>query len=82
MDNVKTGVGGYMTVEAALVMAVVLMVYVFVIDSMILQYERCVEELEGARNVLVEKEETKISYDVKKLNPTKILRLQKMLEKN
>lgn len=75
--------GGYMTVEAALVMSVVFMVYVFLIDTMIMQYERCVEELEGAREVVLNVVGEEPMYEVAVLDPVGILRLQRaMLHKN
>ncbi len=72
-------VGGYMTVEAAMVMFVVLMTYVFLIDTMIMQYERCVEELEMARYAVIGPEEDNTMYDVTELNPVSILRLQRLV---
>lgn len=79
----KTGrekrIGGYMTVEAAMVMFVVLMTYVFLIDTMIMQYERCVEELEMARCVVIGDGEENTLYDVTELNPVSILRLQRLV---
>ncbi len=74
-------VGGYMTVEAALVMSVVIMVYVFLIDTMIFQYERCVNELEQARYAVLRMDEKNTLYDVKEINPVSILRLQRILTK-
>ncbi len=71
--------GGYMTVEAAMVMFVVLMTYVFLIDTMIMQYERCVEELEMARYAVIGPKEENTMYDVTELNPVSVLRLQRML---
>lgn len=72
-------VGGYMTVEAAMVMFVVLMTYVFLIDTMIMQYERCVEELEMARFVVIGSGEENTMYDVTELNSVSVLRLQRMV---
>ena len=76
---IRKRVGGYMTVEAAMVMFVVLMTYVFLIDTMIMQYERCVEELETARYAIIGPKEENTMYDVTELNPVSVLRLQKML---
>lgn len=74
----KIVVKAYMTVEAALVMSVVMMVYVFLIDSMLLQYERCVKELEGARkSVLMVEEET--MYEITSVDPLLLLRLQRTM---
>lgn len=42
-------VSGYMTVEAALVMTVVMLVYLFIIRCMFFQYDRCILEQETAR---------------------------------
>lgn len=72
-------VDGYMTVEAAMVMFVVLMTYVFLIDTMIMQYERCVEELEMARFVVIGSGEENTMYDVTELNSVSVLRLQRMV---
>ena len=72
-------VDGYMTVEAAMVMFVVLMTYVFLIDTMIMQYERCVEEIEMARYVVIGPREENTMYDVTELNPVSVLRLQRMV---
>lgn len=72
-----------MTVEAAMVMFMVLMIYVFLIDTMIMQYERCLEELEAARYVVVGSKEENSMYHITELNPVSVLRLQRMLaEKN
>lgn len=75
----KKRVDGYMTVEAAMVMFVVLMTYVFLIDTMIMQYERCVEELEMARFVVIGSGEENTMYDVTELNSVSVLRLQRMV---
>lgn len=68
-----------MTVEAAMVMFMVLMIYVFLIDTMIMQYERCEEELEMARYAVIGPKEQNTMYDIRELNPVSVLRLQKML---
>lgn len=78
----KKYIGGYMTVEAAMVMFVVLMTYVFLIDTVIMQYERCVEELEMARYVVIGPKERNTMYDIKELNPVSVLRLQKVVTNN
>ncbi len=82
MDKyVKEGIAGYMTVEAALVMSVVFMVYLFVIEGMLIQYDRCIEELEAARRAVLKVEEDNEMYDVKEVNPVSLLRLQKLITK-
>ncbi len=70
---------GYMTVESALVMSVVLMVYVFLIETMLFQYERCEKEMEEARNVVLGLEKESGLYDITEVNPVNILRLQKII---
>ena len=70
-----------MTIEAALVMSVVFMIYLFVIETMLMQYDRCVEELEGARDVVLKVEDNEKMYDVKEVDPVGLLRLQKILTK-
>lgn len=76
----KVKISAYMTVEAALVMSVVIMVYVFLIDCMIYQYERCVEELESARkNVLAIESEEATMYEINHVNPTMLLRMQRLI---
>ena len=75
------GFAGYMTVEAALIMSVVFMVYLFVIENMLLQYDRCIEELEAARCVVLNTEDSDRMYDVTEVNPVSLLRLQKLLTK-
>lgn len=79
--NTKGKIGGYMTIEAALVMSVVFMIYLFVIETMLMQYDRCVEELEGARDVVLKVEDNEKMYDVKEVDPVGLLRLQKILTK-
>ena len=69
-----------MTVEAALVMSVVLMVYLFVIESMLTQYNRCIEELEMARCAVLGTEEEGNVYEVVRVNPVRLLRLQKTIK--
>ena len=82
MDRYTKGkIGGYMTFEAALVMSVVFMIYLFVIETMLMQYVRCVEELEGARDVVLKVEDNEKMYDVKEVDPVGLLRLQKILTK-
>ncbi len=76
----KRNVNAYMTVEAALVMSVVLMVYVFLIDCMLMQYERCVEELEGARKNVIGTQQEELMYETNHVNPIMLLRLQKLLD--
>lgn len=79
----KNVVDAYMTIEAALVMSVVIMVYVFLIDSMIFQYERCVEELEAAVKTVRVAEEKSDMYEITTLNPVLLLRMQRaVLQKN
>jgi hypothetical protein len=46
---------------------------------MIMQYERCVEELETARYAVIGPKEQNTMYDVTELNPVSVLRLQKVL---
>lgn len=75
-------VGAYMTVEAALVMSVVIMVYVFLIDCMIFQYERCVEELEDGRKSVLAIETESSMYDVKAVHPMTLLRVQRAFIQN
>lgn len=79
MGRQKEGVTGYMTVEAALVMSVVFMVYLFVIENMLTQYNRCVEELEAGRRTVLQIEEEEGMYDVKEVDPVGLLRLQRLL---
>lgn len=82
MDRYTKGkIGGYMTIEAALVMSVVFMIYLFVIETMLMQYDRCVEELKGARDVVLKVEDNEKMYDVKEVDPVGLLRLQKILTK-
>lgn len=76
----KRYVSAYMTVEAALVMSVVIMVYVFLIDCMIYQYERCVAELEGARKNVLGTQQEELMYETSHVNPMMLLRLQRLLE--
>lgn len=71
--------GGYMTVEAAVVMFVVLMVYVFLVDAMIYQYNRCVKELQDARYA-VQGQIERSSYEITELNPVVVLRLQRLVK--
>lgn len=68
-----------MTVEAAMVMFVVLMTYVFLIDTMIMQYERCTQELEMAEYAVTGPAEQNTMYEVTELNPVSVLRMTKML---
>ncbi len=78
----KKRLGAYMTVEAALIMSVVLMTYVFLIDCMIFQYERCVEELEAGRKNVRGTEAEEWIYETEHTNPMLLLRLQRtILEK-
>ena len=79
MGRQEEGVTGYMTVEAALVMSVVFMVYLFVIENMLTQYNRCVEELEAGRRTVLQIEEEEGMYDVKEVDPVGLLRLQRLL---
>ncbi len=72
-------VSAYLTVEAALVMSVVLMVYVFLIDSMLYQYERCVEELEAGRMNVQAIESEDLLYETKQVDPVLLLRLQRII---
>ena len=72
-------VAGYMTVEAALVMSVVFMVYLFVIENMLTQYNRCIEELEEAREVVQRIENEDNMYEVMEVNPVSLLRLQRLI---
>ncbi len=72
-------VAGYMTVEAALVMSVVFMVYLFVIENMLTQYNRCIEELEEAREVVQRIENEDNMYEVTEINPVSLLRLQRLI---
>lgn len=78
-EKKKEWIGAYMTVEAAMVMFMVLMCYVFLIDTMIMQYERCVEELEAARCAVIGPKEENTMYGVTELNPVSVLRLQRLL---
>lgn len=71
--------GAYMTVEAALVMSVVVMVYVFLIDCMLFQYERCVTELESARKNVKAVEWSELLYETKQADPIMLLRLQRAI---
>ena len=80
--HVGMWVSGYMTVEAALVMSVVLMVYVFLIDTMLFQYERCVEELEAARKSVLAVETEEVMYETKQVDPVGLLRLQRKILQN
>lgn len=75
----KRRLGAYMTVEAALIMSVVLMTYVFLIDCMIYQYERCVEELEAGRRNVQGTEEDDWIYETEHANPVLLLRLQRTI---
>lgn len=75
----KESVTAYMTVEAALVMFVVFMVYLFVIENMLMQYNRCIEELEGARQVVQRIENEDNMYEVMEVNPVSFLRLQRLI---
>lgn len=75
----KESVTAYMTVEAALVMSVVFMVYLFVIENMLMQYNRCIEELEGARQVVQRIENEDNMYEVMEVNPVSLLRLQRLI---
>ncbi len=72
-------VAGYMTVEAALVMSVVFMVYLFVIENMLTQYNRCTEELEAARQAVQRTESEESIYEVTEVNPVSLLRLQRLI---
>lgn len=82
MNIVGRKVNAYMTVEAALVMSVVLMVYVFIIDCMLYQYTRCVEEIESGRQNVWEEEATEGLFETKQADPVLLLRLQRaMLQK-
>ena len=72
-------VAGYMTVEAALVMSVVFMVYLFVIENMLTQYNRCIEEMEEAREVVQRIENEDNMYEVTEINPVSLLRLQRLI---
>lgn len=77
----KAKVNAYMTVEATLVMSVVIMVYVFLIDCMLYQYERCVEELEAAgKSVLMAESEEEPMYEINHIDPVMLLRLQRLLD--
>lgn len=75
----KQRVNAYMTVEAALIMSVVLMVYVFLINTMIYQYERCEEELEAARKTVQGVEQEEPVYETEHVNPMTMLRLQRAI---
>lgn len=76
-------VNAYMTIEAALVMSVVITVYVFLIDCMLLQYERCVEELDAAGKCVMAVESETSLYDIKSVNPMTLLRMQReVIQKN
>lgn len=68
-----------MTVEAALVMSVVMLVYVFLIDCMLFQYERCVEELEAGRECVQAVTAENLLYEVKQPDPVLLLRLQRKI---
>ncbi len=76
----KRYVSAYMTVEATLVMSVVIMVYVFLIDTMIFQYERCVEELEEAGKTVLGIQQEEPMYEINHVNPMLLLRLQRLFE--
>lgn len=69
----------YMTVEAAMVMSVVLVVYVFLIHCMLYQYERCVNDLETGRNNVHAIESVELQYKTKQVDPVLLLRLQRMI---
>lgn len=75
----RESVAAYMTVEAALVMSVVFMVYLFVIENMLTQYNRCIEELEEARQVVQRIENEDNMYEVMEVNPVSLLRLQRLI---
>lgn len=63
-----------------MVMSVVLMVYVFLIDTMIFQYERCVEELEEAGKTVLGIPQEEPMYETNHVNPMLLLRLQRLFE--
>ena len=75
----RESVAAYMTVEAALVMSVVFMVYLFVIENMLTQYNRCIEELEEARQVVQRIENEDNMYEFMEVNPVSLLRLQRLI---
>lgn len=70
-----------MTVEASMVMFIVLMTYVFLIDIMVTQYERCVDELEMARYAVIGPKEENTMYNIDEVNPVTVLRLQELLNR-